>query len=97
MSKRVSDAAVLDALRTALANDDVLYLCGGASPQHIEKHCSLCQTSIRDRLGRLEAEGAVTQVWGYDADLDGYPARQGWLPADHPDASSPHPLRVQND
>ena len=85
----VLDADVLEAVHAALDNDDRLALQGGVRPRHVAKHCSLEASTLRTRLNALVGEDELLRVWGADREQSGYPARVGYLPADHPDATSP--------
>jgi len=89
----IPDDIVLDAVDAALANGDRLYLCGGVRPRHVARHCDLKELSLQDRLLALARHGELVKVWGADLEMDGFPARKGYLPADHPDATAPFCLR----
>lgn len=88
-AQTVPDEQILEAVHEALDNGDRLALQGGPRPRHVAKHCTLQPASLRSRLGSLADDGTLVKVWGADAEQDGYPARIGYLPAGHPDATSP--------
>ncbi|MDS0258584.1 hypothetical protein NDI56_04055 [Haloarcula sp. S1CR25-12] len=88
----VSDAAILDAVDAAMENGDHQGLLGGVLPEHVAKHCALTAATLRSRLLTLSKRGELVQVDGCDTSDPAYAARKGYLPADHPDASSPYRL-----
>jgi hypothetical protein len=85
----VSDEEVLEAVRAALDNGDRLALQGGSRPRHVAQYSALQPATLRKRLEDLAAEGALVKVWGVDIDQPGSPGRISYLPAGHPDATSP--------
>ncbi|WP_336359006.1 hypothetical protein [Haloarcula sp. CGMCC 1.6347] len=88
----VPDVAILEAVHEALDNGDRLALQGGPRPTHVAQHCELQPESARKRLDALVEQGTLVQVWGADTDQPGFPGRVGYLPAGHPDATSPFTL-----
>jgi hypothetical protein len=94
-AQAVSDEAILEAVHAALDNGDRLALQGGPRPRHIAQYCELQPASLRKRLDRLADEGELVQVWGADTDQPGSPGRIGYLPAGHPDATSPFSLPTE--
>jgi len=90
----VADETILEAVHEALDNDDCLAFGGGVRPKHVAMHCELQPGSLRDRLLALSTDGHLVRVWGVDTDQPGYPARRGYLPAEHPAATAPYSLPV---
>lgn len=85
----VPDEKVLEAVHAALDNGDRLALQGGPRPRHVAQYCALQPTTLRKRLEDLVDQGELVKVWGADIDQPGSPGRIGYLPAGHPDATSP--------